>query len=151
MHSITVICTSRYRQKIIVNMINMNHKNMTIYVNLISKNLCWAPHSAVCMHFSSFFLFFSPFWFLCSSPFYHKLFIHIHLLAWPTFICFKSAFQLQLINFKLNLVYKLHCITMSQSVLPKEFRQASYAKVAQMVGNQPVSFANKPTAATDNI
>lgn len=40
MHSILVICISRYRQKIIVNMINMNHKNMTIYVNLISKNLC---------------------------------------------------------------------------------------------------------------
>ena len=40
---------------------------------------------------------------------------------------------------------------MSQAVQPKELRQASRAKVAQMVGNQPVSFTNKPTAATDNI
>ena len=40
---------------------------------------------------------------------------------------------------------------MSQGAQPKELRQASHAKVAQMVGNQPVSFTNKPTAATDNI
>ena len=39
----------------------------------------------------------------------------------------------------------------NQCVKPKDLRQASYAKVAQMVGNQPVSFTNKPTAATDNI
>lgn len=34
------------------------------------------------------------------------------------------------------------------SIPPKELRQAHYAKVAQMVGGQPASFANKPTAAT---
>jgi hypothetical protein len=40
---------------------------------------------------------------------------------------------------------------MSQVVKPKELRQTSYAKLVQMVGDQFVDAANKPTAATDNI